>query len=100
VGKSTQTIRIWHPENFMQGAPSLITSLNAYPLNYYSSKDKLFERLAARGERYLKFREMCIMHYHGLFLYLKRPPYGYYSEQASYSGTWLPETVCKLPLQI
>lgn len=95
VGKSTQSIRIWQLENFMGEAPSIIAALNAFPLNYHSSKDKVRERLALRGERYLEIREMCIMHCDGLFLYLRRPPYGYYSEQASYSGTWLPETVRK-----
>lgn len=95
VGKSNQPIRIWHGESFMQYAPSLITALNVFPLNYFSGKDKLCERLAARGQRYLEFREMCVMHCDGLFLYLRRPPYSFYSEQATYSGTWLPETVRK-----
>lgn len=96
VGKATQTIRIWQLGNFMGEAPSIITGLNAFPLNYHNGKDQVCERLALRGERYLEIRELCTMHCDGLFLYLKRPPYGYYSEQASYDGTWLPETVREL----
>ena len=33
------------------------------------------------------------MQYHGLFLYLKRPPWDYYNENADYDGTFLPETM-------
>lgn len=36
---------------------------------------------------------MGVMQYHGLFLYLKRPPWDYYNERADYDGTFLPETM-------
>lgn len=32
------------------------------------------------------------MQYHGLYLYLRRPPWDFYNEDADYNGAFLPET--------
>lgn len=91
VGTAVEKLRIWEREEFAGINPSNILSLSLHPLKFINDGDMIIERLRERGEKYLAIREMCVMSYDGLFLYLKRPPYDYYNEEAFYDGTWLPE---------
>ena len=95
VGVAGDKLRIWDRMEFFGLFPTTITSLSLYPLKFLSSTERnlLQDAVAERGQRYLAIREMCVMQYHGLFLYLKRPPWDYYNETANYDGTFLPETM-------
>jgi hypothetical protein len=94
VGRANDKLRIWDRGEFFGMFPTSITSLSAFPIKFLEATErvKILEATAERGERYLAIKEMCVMEYNGLYLYLRRPPWNYYSELANYDGTFLPET--------
>jgi len=95
VGIAGDRLRIWDRQEFFGLFSTSIASLSVFPLKFIPASERiaLQDAMAERGRRYLKIREMCVMQYHGLFLYLKRPPWDYYNENADYDGTFLPETM-------
>ncbi len=86
VGIASDKLRIWDRKEFFGLFSTSITSLSAFPLKFLDETERgaIEEAMAERGQRYLKIRQMCVMQYHGLFLYLKRPPWDYYNEDADY----------------
>jgi hypothetical protein len=94
VGIASDKLRIWDRKEFFGLFPASITSLSVFPIKFLESTERAntLEAMAQRGERYLAIKEMCVMQYHGLYLYLRRPPWDFYNEQADYDGTFLPET--------
>ncbi len=94
VGIASDKIRIWDRKEFFGLFPASITSLCVFPIKFLESTERTntLEAMAERGDRYLEIKEMCVMQYHGLFLYLRRPPWDFYNEEADYDGTFLPET--------
>lgn len=95
AGISRDRLRIWECQEFFGLFSTPITSLSAFPIKFLETpvRQALEDRLAARGSHYLQIKERCILQYDGLFLYLKRPPWDYYNENASYDGTFIPETM-------
>lgn len=95
VGIAGDKLRIWDRKEFFGLFPTSITSLSVFPLKFLDGEERVTTQIAMaeRGQRYLKIREMCVKQYDGLFLYLKRPPWDYYNEDADYDGTFLPETM-------
>ncbi|KAG4433617.1 hypothetical protein IFR05_010893 [Cadophora sp. M221] len=95
AGVATERLRIWDRQEFFGLFSATIESLTVFPLKFLDAGDrtKLETKLIERGERYLEIDGMCVKQYHGLFLYLKRPPWDYYNERADYDGTFLPETM-------
>ena len=94
TGIAGDRLRIWDRKEFFGLFSTNITSLSAFPLEFLGgAESKLIqETVAERGRRYLAIKEMCVMQYHGLYLYLRRPPFDFYNEDADYDGTFLPET--------
>ena len=94
-GTAHDKLRIWDRKEFFGLFSSQITALSVFPLTFLGDAESssIQEKLAERGNRYLEIRDMRIMQYHGLYLYLRRPPWDYYNEWADYEGTFLPETV-------
>jgi hypothetical protein len=94
VGIASDKLRIWDRKEFFGLFPASITSLSVFPIKFLESAERTntLEALAERGERYLAINEMRVMQYHGLYLYLRRPPWDFYNEDADYDGTFLPET--------
>lgn len=95
AGVASERLRIWDRQEFFGLFSATIESLTVFPLKFLDAENrlKLEAKLAERGERYLGITKMCVKQYHGLFLYLKRPPWDYYNERADYDGTFLPETM-------
>jgi hypothetical protein len=95
AGIATERLRIWDRQEFFGLFSANIESLTVFPLKFLDAGDraKLETKLIERGQRYLEIEGMCVKQYHGLFLYLKRPPWDYYNERADYDGTFLPETM-------
>jgi len=94
VGIASHKLRIWDRKEFFGPFSTSITSLSAFPLKFLDERERsaIEEAMAERGKRYLKTRQMCVMQYNGLLLYLKRPPLGYYNENAGYGENF----ICKL----
>lgn len=94
VGIASDKLRIWDRKEFFGLFPASITSLSVFPIKFLQSAERssTLEAMAERGERYLAINKMCVMEYHGLYLYLRRPPWDFYNEDADYDGTFLPET--------
>lgn len=92
-GRSSTSLRIWERNEFVGQSPSSITGLSIFPLRFRDQQDELKDRLVQRGKQYLDIRGVTSYDYEGLFLYLKQPPEDFYSECATYEGTWLPRTV-------
>ncbi|KUJ16761.1 P-loop containing nucleoside triphosphate hydrolase protein [Mollisia scopiformis] len=95
AGMSRERLRIWDRQEFFGLFSTTITFLSAFPVKFLekSARLALEDKMAARGRRYLDINERCIKQYDGLFLYLKRPPWDYYNENAAYDGTFIPETM-------
>jgi hypothetical protein len=95
AGLSRERLRIWERQEFFGLFSTNITSLSAFPIKFMekSARLALEEQMADRGRRYMEINERCIKQYDGLFLYLKRPPWDYYNENAAYDGTFIPETM-------
>jgi hypothetical protein len=94
VGMAADTLRIWDRKEFFGLFPASITSLSVFPIKFLGATErtKTFQAMAERGKRYLAINKMCVMQYDGLYLYLRRPPWDYYNEDADYDGAFLPET--------
>jgi hypothetical protein len=86
VGIAGDKLRIWDRREFFGLFPTSITSLSAFPSKFLDEarRMEMEHAMAERGQRYLKIRDMCVKQYDGLFLYLKRPPWDYYNEEADY----------------
>jgi len=95
VGTAGDKLRIRDRKEFFTPFSSQITALSVFPVKFLdcAESSSLQDRLSERGRRYLEIRDMCVMRYHGLYLYLRRPPWDFYDEVADYDGTFLPETV-------
>ena len=95
AGTAGETLRIWDRKEFFGLFSTSITSLSVFPLKYLGAPERnaIQDQMVERGRKYLEIRERCVMQYHGLFLYLRRPPWDYYYEDADYNGTYLPETM-------
>jgi hypothetical protein len=95
IGTASDTLRIWDRKEFFGLFSTQITSLSAFPLKFLRHEDSsaIQHMMAERGKRYMTILDCCVMQYHGLFLYLRRPPWDFYNEQADYDGTFLPETM-------
>ncbi|KAL2060901.1 hypothetical protein VTL71DRAFT_8953 [Oculimacula yallundae] len=95
AGVASERLRIWDRQEFFGLFSANITGLTVFPLNFLPEEERirLETKLTERGQRYLEIKDMCVKQYHGLFLYLKRPPWDYYNEQADYDGAFLPETM-------
>lgn len=94
AGIAGDKLRIWDRKEFSGLFSTSITSLSVFALKFLGSTESsaIQDMMAERGRRYLGIREMCVMQYHGLYLYLRRPPWDFYNESADYDGTFLPET--------
>lgn len=86
IGIANDKLRIWDRKEFFGLFPTSITSLSAFPLKFLTDTERIGieESLAERGQRYFAINEMCVKQYDGLYLYLKRPPWDYYNEDAEY----------------
>jgi len=89
-----EKLRIWDRQEFFGLFSASITSLSTFPLKFLPSKeaDSIQASLTERGLRYFKIKERVVKQYDGLYLYLRRPGWNYYNENANYNGTFLPET--------
>ncbi|KAF9638016.1 putative aaa family protein [Lasiodiplodia theobromae] len=92
AGTSTVSIRIWQGEVFVGTGTTSIDHLPLFPLKFMEEQEEIKEKLIERGNRYLAIRGVTTWDYEGLFLYLKKPPYDYYNECASFDGIWLPRS--------
>lgn len=94
-GTASDTLRIWDRKEFFGLFSTPITSLSVFPLKFLGIEESstIQHLMVERGRRYMTIRDCCVMQYHGLFLYLKRPPWNFYNEDANYDGTFLPETM-------
>lgn len=95
AGMSRERLRIWDRQEFYGLFSTTITSLSAFPVKFLENAARLTleNKMAERGRRYFEIKERSIKQYDGLFLYLKRPPWDYYNENAAYDGTFIPETM-------
>lgn len=95
-GTATVSIRLWQNELFVGKGNTAIDRLPLFPLHFMKEPEALKEQLRERGLRYLDIRGVSTWDYEGLFLYLKKPPFDYYNECASFDGIWLPRSVSSL----
>ena len=97
VGIAGERLRIWDRKEFFGLFSTSIQSLSTFPLKFLEASERVAVEAAAadRGKRYLQIKERCVMQYHGLFLYLKRPPWDFYNEDADYG-----EQTSRMLLQI
>jgi hypothetical protein len=95
VGLATERLRIWDRVEFFGLFSTKVTSLSCYPLKFLEDSTRLSieASMSERGKRYLEIKEVSVMQYDGLFLYLKRPPWDYYDERMDFDGVYLPETM-------
>jgi len=91
VGIASDKLRIWDRKEFFGLFPTSITSLSVFPFKFLDEEERMTTEhaLAERGRKYLQIREMCVKQYEGLFLYLRRPPWDYYNEDADYGTHFL-----------
>ncbi|KKY14743.1 putative aaa family atpase [Diplodia seriata] len=92
AGTSTVSIRIWQGEVFVGTGSTAIDHLPLFPLKFLQGQEDIKELLTERGNRYLGITGVSTWDYEGLFLFLKKPPYDYYNECASFDGIWLPRS--------
>ncbi|KAH7026928.1 P-loop containing nucleoside triphosphate hydrolase protein [Macrophomina phaseolina] len=91
-GTATSSIKLWQSEVFVGKENTAINHLPLFPLRYAQDQEALKASLTERGSRYLDIRGVSTWDYDGLFVYLKQPPYDFYSECASFDGVWLPRS--------
>ncbi|EOD43360.1 putative aaa family protein [Neofusicoccum parvum UCRNP2] len=91
-GTATVNIKLWQKDVVVGKGTTAIDRLPLFPLKYVKEQDALKERLTERGLRYLEIKGVTTYDYEGLFLYLKKPPFDFYNECASFDGIWLPRS--------
>lgn len=95
IGKAKERITIYQRQNFVGCNPSEIALLPIFPRKLLLDEPGLEDRLATRGKRFLDFTTVQIMHYEGLFEFLKLPPYSWWGDPCDRDGIWTPKTVSK-----
>ena len=94
VGKAKTKLQMYDRERFAGKNPSQISSLPFFPRRFLQEDPSLEIRLLERGRRFLDLKGARVMHYSGLFEYVKMPPYTFWHwNMADMTGQWLPKTV-------